>query len=94
MSAIPLWTPDLEAQLKGKRLTTAEVLYYLPDHPDLLQSFLWQTLDVAPEFPRIREFLDFWRREIEAVIHSVQISAVQQISPGQVRPVHWLGKLN
>ena len=94
MSAIPLWTPDFEAQLKGKRLTTAEVLYYLPDHPDLLQSFLWQTLDVAPEFPRVREFLDFWRREIEAVIHSVQISAAQQIGAGQVRPVRWLGKLN
>ena len=94
MSAIPLWTPDFEAQLKGKRLTTAEVLYYLPDHPDLLQSFLWQTLDMAPEFPRVREFLDFWRREIEAVIHSVQISAAQQIGPGQVRPVRWMGKLN
>ena len=94
MSAIPLWTPDFEAQLHGKRLTTAEVLYYIPDHPKLLQSFLWQTLDVAPEFPRVREFLDFWRREIEAVIHSVQISAVQQIGAGQVRPVRWMGKLN
>ena len=94
MSAIPLWTPDFEAQLKGKRLTTAEVLYYMPDHPALLQSFLWQTMDEAPEFPRVHGFLEFWRREIEAVIHSVQISSLQQIAPGRLRPVRWEGKLN
>ncbi len=94
MSAIPLWTPDFEAQLKGKRLTTAEVLYFIPDHPDLLQSFLWQTLDEAPEFPRIQKFLEFWRREIEAVIHSVQISSMQQVAPGRMRSVRWEGKLN
>jgi uncharacterized protein Usg len=94
VSAIPLWTPDFQAQLEGKRLTTAEVLFYMPDHPDLLQSFLWQTLDEAPEFPRIQQFLDFWRREIEAVIHSVQISSVQQIAPGRIRQVRHVAKLN
>ena len=94
VSAIPLWTPDFEAQLKGKRLTTAEVLYHIPDHPGLLQSFLWQTLDEAPDFPRVQRFLQFWRREIEAVIHSVQISSMHQVAPGRVRPVTWEGKLN
>ena len=64
---------DLNRQLRGERLTTAEVLYYMPDHPALLQRFLWQTLDLSPEFPRIHRFLDFWRREIEAVIHSVTV---------------------
>ena len=94
MSAIYLPASDLEAQLRGQRLTTAEVLYYLPDHPDLLQSFLWQTLDRAPDYPRIQRFLDFWRREIEAVIHSVQISSAAEISPGRIRPVGHLAKLN
>ena len=94
MSAIPLVTGDFEAQLGGKRLTTAEVLFYMPDHPTLLQSFLWQTLDEAPDFPRIQRFLSFWRQEICAVIHSVQISSVQQIAPGRVRPVRLIGKLN
>ena len=94
MSAIPLWTPDFEAQLRGKRLTTAEVLYFMPDHPDLLQSFLWQTLDEAPDFPRIQRFLEFWRREIAAVIHSVEISAAQEVTPGRVRPARWEGKLH
>jgi len=64
---------DLVRQLRGERLTTAEVLYYMPDHPALLQRFLWQTLDLSPDFPRIHRFLDYWRREIPAVIHSVQV---------------------
>ena len=67
---------DFAAQLSGRRLTTAEVLYYMPAHPQLLQSFLWQTLDVAPDFPRIHRFLDYWRREIDAVIQSLPSIAV------------------
>ena len=94
MSAIPVLTGDFEAQLRGKRLTTAEVLFYMPDHPALLQSFLWQTLDEAPDFPRIQKFLIFWREQIDAVIHSVQISSAQQIGPGRLRPVHWEAKLH
>ena len=31
---------DLSLQLNGYRLTTAEILYYMPDHPALLQSFV------------------------------------------------------
>jgi uncharacterized protein Usg len=77
-------TRDFETQLRGGRLTTAEVLFYMPDHPKLLQSFLWQTLDVAPEFPRVHRFLDFWRREIDAVIHSVAISAVGIVAPARL----------
>ena len=60
---------EFERRLKGARLLTAEVLYYMPDHPKLLQ-----TLDEAPKFPRLNQFLDFWRREIEAVIHSVRVA--------------------
>ena len=59
---------DLVRQLRGERLTTAEVLYYMPDHPMLLQSFLWQTLDFPPDFPKVHKFLIFWRREIDAVL--------------------------
>jgi uncharacterized protein Usg len=65
---------EFERRLKGAGLLTAEVLYYMPDHPSLLQTFLWQTMDEAPKFPRLAEFLDHWRREIEAVIHSVRVA--------------------
>ena len=85
---------DFAVQLTGRRLTTAEVLYYMPAHPALLQSFLWQTLDVAPDFPRIHHFLEFWRREIDAVIHSVSIGGVELIAPAKVRNAQYFGRLH
>ena len=59
---------EFERRLQGATLLTAEVLYYMPDHPRLLQTFMWQLLDEAPRYPRLAAFLDHWRREIEAVI--------------------------
>jgi uncharacterized protein Usg len=75
---------DFSSQLRGERLTTAEVIYYMPDHPSLLQRFLWQTLDLPPEFPRVHKFLLFWRREIDAVIHSVTCSAAGLVQPARL----------
>ncbi len=85
---------DLVRQLRGERLTTAEVLYYMPDHPALLQRFLWQTLDIAPEYPRVHRFLDHWRREIEAVIHSVTLSAAGLVSPARLDISRVVGTLH
>ena len=85
---------DFARQLRGERLTTAEVLYYMPDHPALLQRFLWQTLDLSPDFPRVRRFLEFWRREIDAVIHSVTVSAQGIISPARLEFHREVGSLN
>ncbi|MGI8841151.1 MAG: protein usg [Caulobacteraceae bacterium] len=85
---------DLGRQLRGERLTTAEVLYYLPDHPALLERFLWQTLDFSPDYPRVRRFLDFWRREIDAVIHSVTLSAAGLMAPPRLDIVHRVGMLH
>lgn len=76
---------EFAIQLKGGRLTTAEVLYYMPDHPKLLQSFTWQTLDLAPDYPRVHRFLQFWRKEIDAVIHSVRLSTAGLVTPARVR---------
>jgi len=76
---------DIQRQLEGWRLTTAEVLYYMPDHPKLLQSFVWQTLDLAPRYPRLHKFLDFWKAEIEAVIHSVRLASGEELAPARVR---------
>ena len=87
-------TDEFETQLKGGRLTTAEVLYYMPDHPKLLQSFMWQTIDVAPEYPRMHSFLEFWRKEIQAVIHSVRLSTVGIVSPARVRFADMVGTLH
>lgn len=86
--------PDFMRRLQGERLTTAEVLFYMPDHPSLLQSFLWQTLDVAPTFPKVHRFLDFWRREIDAVIHSVTVSASGLVSPARLDIAQIVGSIH
>jgi uncharacterized protein Usg len=85
---------ELAQQLRGRRLTTAEVIYYMPDHPALLQRFMWQTLDLPPEFPRICKFLDFWRRDIDAVIHSVTCSAAGLVSPARLEVGREIGTLH
>ena len=51
---------SLVRQLPDYRLTTAEILYHLPDHPNVLQTFIWQDLDIAPRYPVLHKFLDFW----------------------------------
>lgn len=67
------------------RLTTAEIIYHMPDHPDLLQSFIWQRLDVAPDFPELHRFLEYWSRNIEGKLHSVRVG--QALSPArEVQP--------
>ena len=78
---------DFRARLAGAGLLTTEVLYYLPDHPSILQSFVWQTMDRAPKFPRLTRFLDHWRQEIEASIHSVRIAHAGLIQPAEIRLV-------
>jgi uncharacterized protein Usg len=78
-------TPKLQLQLQGYRLTTAEILYHLPDHPAVLQSFVWQDFDIAPDFPVLRKFLGFWHSSIEARLHSVRVAATRLVTPGELR---------
>lgn len=73
---------DLEKQLiKDYRLTTAEILYHMPDYPDFLQSYIWQEYDIAPKFPVLHGFLDFWGREIDGKLHSVYVASKELITP-------------
>lgn len=74
----------LVRQLQDYRITTAEILYHLPDHPNLLQSYIWQELDIAPRFPALHKFLDFWTREIEGTLHSVRVASAGMIKPATV----------
>ena len=78
---------DFSFKLRGFRLTTAEILYHMPDHPGLLQTFIWQTLDLPPQYPRLSAFLDHWRKEIDAVIHSIAVATDGTVAPPQWRKV-------
>jgi len=80
--------PNLtEQKLMGYRLATAEILYWMPDHPSLLQSFVWQHYDLAPGFPELHRFLNFWKDNIEATLHSVKVAGADIARPGNFRPV-------
>jgi uncharacterized protein Usg len=75
---------EFESRLRGYRLTTAEILYHMPDHPDLLQSFLWQAFDLAPQFPALKKFLHFWHDKVEGKLHSVRVAARGLISDAEI----------
>ena len=77
----------MEKQLDGYRLTTAQILYHLPDHPGLLQEFVWQHLDIAPGFPVLTKFLDFWTDNLDGPLHSVTVCQAKLIKPAEYRAV-------
>ena len=76
---------SLARQMKDYRLTTAEILYRLPDHPEILQTYIWQDLDIAPRFPVLHRFLDFWDRELDGKLHSVRVASASLIRPPSFR---------
>jgi uncharacterized protein Usg len=62
-----------ERYLQDYRLTTVDVTYYLPDYPELVQTFIWQCLDLPPRFPVVGRFLTFWESRLDGRLHSVRI---------------------
>jgi uncharacterized protein Usg len=71
----------------GYGLTTASILYRMPDFPAMLQTFVWQQYDVAPDFPELHRFLRFWEREIEGSLHSVTVAHHRLLTQREVRSV-------
>lgn len=85
---------EFALRLKGYSLVTVNVLYYMPDHRSLLNEFIWQTMDLKPRYPRIEQFLDYWRREIDAVIKEITICDSPVIEPTRYTKVDGLFRLN
>lgn len=85
---------DFRLQMQGFGLTTANILYRMPDHPSLLQSYLWQQHDLYPHFPELRKFLDFWTRELAGPLHSVVVSHCGLIKPAEFRAIGGEFRLN
>ncbi|MGB8276340.1 MAG: usg protein [Methylovirgula sp.] len=77
-------SPNFLKQLAGYGLTTAEILYHMPDHPGLLQSFVWQDYDIAPKFPCLIRFLTFWAKELEGPLHSVRVGHSKLLKPAEL----------
>lgn len=76
---------DFIAQLRGYCLTTAEILYHLPDHPALLQSYIWQDYDLAPRFPKLLTFVEFWNSNLDGKVARVRVCSKKLIDPAEFR---------
>jgi uncharacterized protein Usg len=83
---------DFIRQMEGYGLTTANILYRMPDHPTFLQTYIWQDYDLAPKFPVLHEFLDFWQRELAGPLHSVRVTHSCLIRPAEFRTIE--GEIN
>jgi uncharacterized protein Usg len=75
---------DFLKQLAGYGLTTAEILYRIPDHPRFLQTYVWQDYDIAPHFPTLMKFLTFWREKLDGRLYSVRIGHARFIKPAEI----------
>ena len=69
---------DFRKQVLGYGLTTAQILYRMPDHPSLLQTYVWQNYDLFPKFPALKDFLAFWEEKLEGPLFSVNPIALRQ----------------
>lgn len=78
---------DFIKQLAGYGLATAEILYRLPDHPRVLQTYIWQDYDIAPDFPTLMRFLNFWREKLEGPLHSVRVGHSKLIKPAEIKTI-------
>ena len=78
---------EFRRRLEGFGLTTANILYRLPDHPGILQTFVWQQHDLFPDFPELKRFLEFWTRKLDGPLHGVVVSHERIIKPAEMRLV-------
>jgi uncharacterized protein Usg len=78
---------ETELMLKGYGLTTAEMFYRMPDYTHVLNTFVWQDYDIAPDHPRLMSFIDFWKAEIEGALHSVRFTHRKMLASGEWRQV-------
>lgn len=70
---------DRELAFRDYRLTTAEILYRLPDHPDLLQTYIWQDYDLAPRWPVLNRFLAFWQKHLDGKLYKVRVATAEPL---------------
>lgn len=76
---------DFVHQLYGQSLTTAEILYRMPDHPAIIQSYIWQDYDLAPAFPKLADFLTFWTERLDGPLYRIRVAHKQLVSPREVK---------
>ncbi|MGB3809302.1 MAG: Usg family protein [Parvibaculum sp.] len=82
---------ELQHMLDGYRLVTAEILYRMPDHLGVLQTFVWQDYDLAPRYPGLSKFLAYWEKNLDGPLHSVRIATKRVITPAEFPYTEFVG---
>jgi len=85
---------DFQKQLLGYGLTTARILYRMPDHPALLQTYVWQNYDLYPGFPALTDFLAFWQDKLDGRLFSVTVAHCKLIKPAELRAIDGIFRLH
>jgi uncharacterized protein Usg len=76
---------ETELMLKGYGLTTAELFYRIPDYRNVINSFVWQDYDLAPDYPQVFKVIEFWQEKVDGSLHSVRFTHRKLIGPGEWR---------
>ena len=61
-------------------LVTIDVTFGLPDYPNLVQSFLWQSEDAYPRYAVMTSFLQHWMDELEGPIREATLVSIPYLS--------------
>lgn len=85
---------QFQQMLMGFSLTTAEILYHMPDYPALLQTYIWQEYDMAPKFPKLIGFLDFWSKNLDGKLAQVRVAHNALLAPKEVKLIGAEFRLN
>ena len=85
---------DFRKQVLGYGLTTAQILYRMPDHPALLQSYVWQDYDLFPKFPALKDFLAFWEAKLDGPLFAVTVAHSKLIKPAELRAIDGVFRLH
>jgi uncharacterized protein Usg len=94
VSRVGVVSDDFRKQVLGYGLTTAEILYRMPDHPSLLQTYVWQNYDLCPKFPELFKFLAFWQQKLEGPLYSVTVAHSKLVKPAELRTVDGVFRLH
>ena len=94
VSRVGVASEDFRKQVLGYGLTTAHILYRMPDHRSLLQTYVWQNYDLFPRFPALKDFLAFWQEKLDGPLYSVTVAHSRLIKPAELRAIDGIFQLH
>jgi uncharacterized protein Usg len=94
VSRVGIASEDFRKQVLGYGLTTARILYRMPDHRSLLQTYVWQNYDLFPKFPALQDFLAFWQEKLDGPLFSVTVAHSRLTKPAELRAIDGVFRLH